>query len=287
MKIIRDVREMRSYAEEQRAKGKIIALVPTLGALHEGHMSLLKRARKKADTIVLSLFLNPIQFSELSDFKNYPRTLRKDLRLAEAAHVNVVFSPKETEMYPKNFSTYVSEEVLSKELCGKSRPDHFRGVATVVAKLFNIIQPHVAFFGEKDAQQALIIEKMVKDLAWGIHIETVPTVRDMNGLALSSRNALLSSKEREDALSLNEALFMGKIMIAAGEKNPKTVIQKLRKIIQSRSSAKVDYIEILDAQTLKNFKTLPIRSAKKEKAKILIALAVKFGKVRLIDNIVV
>jgi pantoate--beta-alanine ligase len=182
-------------------------------------------------------------------------------------------------MYPKDYSTYVCEEKLSKVLCGKSRPGHFKGVTTVVTKLFNIVQPHIAFFGQKDAQQALVIQKMVKDLAWDIHLEIVSTVRDLNGVAYSSRNALLSSKDRDGAVSLNEALFMAKIMVAGGERDPKKVVSKMRKIIRSRPSAKVDYIEVVNAQTLEQLKVL--------KGRILFAVAVWFGKVRLIDNIVV
>jgi pantoate--beta-alanine ligase len=289
MKIIRDIEEMRSFVKGQKAKGKTVGLVPTLGALHQGHVALLKKARKKTDVVVLSLFLNPIQFSEASDFKKYPRTLRKDVKLADACHVDVVFSPKEAVMYPDDFSTYITEEKFSKGLCGKSRPGHFRGVTTVVTKLFNIVRPDMAFFGQKDAQQTLVIQKMVRDLAWDVQIEVVPTVREISGLAYSSRNSLLTSKEREDALSLNEALFMAKVMMIGGERGPKKIIQKMKRIIQSRPSAKIDYIEIVNAATLTSIKTLSAssKSRQREKAKILVALAAWFGKVRLIDNIVI
>lgn len=277
MEIIRHIDQMQEWSTRQREQGKTIAFVPTLGALHEGHMSLLRKAHKKSDRLVMSIFLNPIQFSDLSDLRTYPKTMRKDLHLVQAHHVDVVFCPSVKEMYPKDFSTYVIEERLSKGLCGKDRPGHFKGVATVVAKLFNIVQPHIAFFGQKDAQQSRVIQRMVRDLGWNIEIQVPEIVRDIDGLALSSRNVRLSSKERQDSLSLNEALFMAKVMISGGERQPKKVIQKIKKLIQSRPSAKIDYIEIVNTQTLESIKTL--------KGEVLIMLAVRFGKVRLIDNL--
>lgn len=279
MKLIRNIQEMQRFSEDLRSKGKTIALVPTLGALHEGHLSLLRRARKKANILVMSLFVNPIQFSDPADFKNYPRTLKADLKRARDHRVDVVFCPGMSQMYPKDYSSYVVEESLSKGLCGKSRPGHFLGVTTVVAKLFNIVKPHVAFFGQKDVQQALVIQRMVRDLAWDIQIQVAPTVREADGLAYSSRNARLTSSQREDALSLNEALFIAKVMIAGGERNARKVVQKMSKMIRSRAGARVDYIEIMDGQTLERLKVL--------KGDILVALAVRFGKVRLIDNLVI
>lgn len=277
MKIIRDIHQMQEYSNELRRQGRTIAFVPTLGALHEGHISLLKKARRRADILVMSIFLNPLQFSDPKDFKNYPKTMRKDLHLAKEHHVDVLFCPNIKQMYAGDLSTYVTEEGLSKGLCGKSRPGHFLGVTTIVAKLFNLVKPNIAFFGQKDAQQTLIIKRMVRDLNWDIQIEVTPTVRDFDGLALSSRNALLSAKAREQALSLNEALFMAKIMISGGERNAAKIIQRIKKIITSNKLAKIDYIEVVDAETLESIKIL--------KGKVLIALAVWVGKARLIDNI--
>jgi pantoate--beta-alanine ligase len=279
MKVINSVEEMCLFAEAKLAERNTIGLVPTMGALHDGHVALIRKARKKADVVVLSIFVNPIQFSNADDLKNYPKTLKKDLKIAGEHNVDVVFAPSVNDFYPKDFSTYVTEEKLSKGLCGKSRPGHFRGVTTVVAKLFNIVQPHIAFFGHKDAQQALVIQKMVKDLCMNILIEVVSTVRDPEGLALSSRNQLLSAKEREGALSISEALFMAKVMAAGGETSVKKITQRMKKIMTNAAKAKIDYVEIVDAQTLEKRTAL--------KGKMLVLVAAWFGGVRLIDNIVI
>jgi pantoate--beta-alanine ligase len=279
MKVINSVEEMCLFAEAKLAERKTIGLVPTMGALHDGHVALIRKARKKSDVVVLSIFVNPIQFSNADDLKNYPKTFKKDLKIAGEHSVDVVFAPSMNDFYPKDFSTYVTEEKLSKGLCGKSRPGHFRGVTTVVAKLFNIIQPHIAFFGHKDAQQALVIQKMVKDLCMNILIEVVSTVRDPEGLALSSRNQLLSAKEREGALSISEALFMAKVMSAGGETSVKKITQRMKKIMTSAAKAKIDYVEIVDAQTLEKRTAL--------KGRMLVLVAAWFGGVRLIDNIVI
>ncbi|MBI1883509.1 MAG: pantoate--beta-alanine ligase [Chlamydiae bacterium] len=278
MKVIRDLREMQAIAERFRLDGKKIAFVPTMGALHEGHLGLLRKAHKWGDVVILSIFLNPIQFSDPEDLKTYPKPLRRDLHYAQGHHVDVVFCPTAKQIYPEGFSTYVVEENLSKVLCGQSRPGHFRGVTTVVAKLFNLVKPHVALFGQKDAQQAIVIQRMVKDLSWDIQIEVVPTVRDHEGLAHSSRNALLSAQEREEALCLNEVLFMAKVMISAGERRPARITQKMKKMIMARKGVKIDYVEIVNGETLEKFKIL--------KGKILIAIAVYIDKIRLIDNLI-
>lgn len=277
MKVIDSIDEMRQFVKGVHRANKTIAFVPTMGALHEGHVSLIRKARQKGDCVVVSIFLNPIQFPDRQDLKNYPKPFKKDIGVCERYHVDAVFCPAQKEMYPTGFSTYVAEEVLSQALCGKYRPGHFRGVTTVVAKLFNIVEPDIAFFGEKDAQQALIIQKMVCDLGWDIKIEVMPTVREDDGLALSSRNNLLSARERQQALSLNEALFMAKVMVLGGERSVAKVKNKMRKLIASQSKARLDYIEIVDRESLTKMNSI--------RGKILIALAVKFGKVRLIDNL--
>ncbi len=277
MEVIRTIRAMQEFSSRQRAQGKTISFVPTMGALHEGHVSLLRKARKQGNCLVLSIFINPIQFSDSRDLKAYPKMMNKDLHLAQAHHVDVVFCPSAKEMYPKDFSTNVEERKLSAGLCGKDRPGHFKGVTTVVAKLFNIVQPHIAFFGQKDAQQALVIQRIVRDLNWDIKIQILPIVRDMDGLALSSRNVRLSAKERQDSLSLSEALFMAKMMISGGERKSQKIIQKMEKLIKTKKSAQIDYLDIVSSDTLEPIKIL--------KGKVLIALAVRFGKVRLIDNL--
>lgn len=279
MILIRDIDRMRAFVKAQRALGRSIGLVPTMGALHSGHASLLKRARTKSDIVVLSVFLNPIQFSDKRDYKTYPKTMKNDLVLAGHCGVDAVFCPSGSRMYSKDFSTFVTEEDLSRDLCGKSRPGHFRGVTTVVAKLFNIIQPDVAFFGLKDAQQLSIIKRMVRDLDWPVRIEPVKTVRDAGGLAVSSRNALLSRKEREDAASMSEAMFIAKVMIHGGERSASRVIQKMRRVIRSRPTATIDYVKIVDPESL--------QPVDKIAGRVLVAIAAWFGKVRLIDNIMI
>lgn len=279
MIIINDISKMQEFAKNEKSKGRTIAFVPTMGALHEGHVSLLRKARRKGDTLVLSIFVNPIQFDDPKDLKKYPKPLKKDMIIAQQQKVDVLFCPTVKQMYPDGFSTYVVEENLSKGLCAHSRPGHFQGVTTVVAKLFNMIQPDISFFGQKDYQQARIIQKMVYDLGWSISIEIVSTVREQDGLACSSRNKLLSKKERVEALCLNEALFMAKVIVAGGEKKPNKIVQRMKRIIENKSSAKIDYIEIVDPYTLEKIKTL--------KGEVLIALAVYIGKVRLIDNLII
>ncbi|MCX7661180.1 MAG: pantoate--beta-alanine ligase, partial [Candidatus Omnitrophica bacterium] len=225
-----------------------------------------------------SIFVNPIQFGPKEDFKKYPRPIKKDLKLCRDLGVDLVFYPKKEEMYSEDFKTYVFVENLSNVLCGKYRPGHFRGVTTVVAKLFNLVQPDIAYFGQKDAQQAIIIKKMVKDLNFPVSIKVIPTVRDTDGLALSSRNLYLNRNEREDALCLFEALNLAKELILRGEKDSYKIIKEMKKIIQKKKSAKVQYIEIVDLKELR-----PVRYIDKP---ILIALAVFIGNTRLIDNLI-
>lgn len=278
MKIIKNLYEMQKLTEEKRKEGKIIGFVPTMGALHEGHLELIREARKKSDFLVVSIFVNPIQFGPKEDYKEYPRDEKGDIEKCEKEGVDIIFIPDVEQMYEKNFSTYVEVKDLTKTLCGKYRPGHFKGVTTVVAKLFNIVKPHLAFFGWKDAQQLLVIKKMVKDLNFDIEIIGVETVREEDGLALSSRNVYLNEEERKEAPYLYKALLYGKELIEKGERDARKVREEIKKFINKNApKGKIQYVEIVDMENLK-----PIRKIKGE---IMIALAVFFGKARLIDNI--
>ncbi len=271
---------MQRVAERLRLKGKRIGVVPTMGFLHEGHLSLIKLAREKSDAVIVTIFVNPTQFGPAEDFSRYPRDLKRDRRLAEAAGCDVLFTPKMSEMYPEDFLTYVHVERLSNILEGKFRPTHFRGVTTVVAKLFNITKPHLAVFGQKDAQQAIIIKQIVRDLNFDIDILVAPIVREADGLARSSRNVYLSHGERRDALVLREALDLAESMIRHGEYGTGKIRRRMRQLITSGGRVDVDYVSIVDADTLDVLPKL------QKGRRTLIALAARFGKTRLIDNIV-
>jgi len=279
MKIIRNINILRKVIGKIKAKGKTVGFVATMGALHEGHLSLMRWARKENDILLVSIFVNPAQFGPEEDFKRYPRNLQRDSRFCAETGVDILFYPDIKQIYPQNYQTYVTVEGLSDCLCGKFRPGHFRGVATVVAKLFNIVQPDSAYFGQKDAQQASIIKRMVLDLNMPIRIRVMPTVRERDGLALSSRNVYLSREERKDALVLSRALALARRLIWQGKKNPKYIINNMRKIIKAKSNAKIDYISIVDLENL--------RPLVKINDKALVALAVWIGRTRLIDNIIV
>jgi len=270
---------MQEIVRGLKLKNKTIGFVPTMGALHEGHLSLIRKARKENDFVVLSIFVNPIQFGPTEDFSRYPRPMKQDIHLCRKHNVDFLFYPGAKLMYPLGFKTYVVVEQLSDVLCGTARCGHFRGVATVVAKLFNILQPDRAYFGRKDAQQAIIIQKMVEDLNMPIRIRVMPIVRHRNGLALSSRNIYLNEKERQEALCLPQALKFAKDLIKSGERSSQCIIKKIGEFIGSKKTARIEYISIVD---LKNLKPL-----EKIADKCLIALAVRIGKTRLIDNIVV
>lgn len=279
---------MQCYAARLKKQGKTIGFVPTMGYLHEGHLSLAKQAKKDTDIVVMSIFVNPAQFGPKEDFKKYPRDFARDCRLAKSAGVDVIFYPTAKAMYPKGYQTYVEVFELSKYsshhihvagLCGASRPGHFKGVTTVVAKLFNIVKPDTAYFGQKDAQQAIIIKRMVEDLNMDLKVRVMPIIREADGLAASSRNVYLSPTERKEALVLKNALQKAKDMVNSDEKDPKKIIAKMREIINSVPSSKIDYISIVDTENLRDVKTI--------NGGILIALAVKIGKTRLIDNIIV
>jgi len=280
MRVIRKNSIMQKVADRLREEGKSIGFVPTLGALHQGHFSLMERARRENDILIISIFINPTQFGPGEDYRRYPRPFEKDKSLAQREGVDIIFYPSVSEMYGKEYSTYVEVEKFSKRLCGLSRPGHFRGVASVVCKLFNIVKPHVAYFGQKDYQQLRIIKRMVEDLNMEVEIRECAIVREPDGLAISSRNSYLSSQEREEALSLYRALKCAKSLIKVGS-SISDVVSEMEKIIQRESHAKIDYIEIVDPLTLEDVKT--IRPGKKG----LVALAVWIGNTRLIDNMLV
>jgi len=279
MRVIEKISEMQIEAERLRLAGKRIGFVPTMGYLHEGHLSLMRIARHKSDVVVASIFVNPTQFGPKEDFREYPRDLPRDLKLAEGVGCDIVFHPSVNEMYPEGYRTYVSVEELSDALEGQFRPGHFRGVATVVAKLFNIVKPHVALFGQKDAQQAILIQRMVRDLNFSIEIIVAPTVREADGLAMSSRNVYLNRQERQDATVLYRSLQLAERMIADGERNAERIATAMRGLIQAVKSAKIDYVAIVDPVTLE-----PVAEIRGE---VLIPLAVRIGKTRLIDNVIV
>jgi pantoate--beta-alanine ligase len=278
MKIIRSLKQLSRISQQAHYHRKRIGFVPTMGALHEGHLSLIRSARRDNDIVVVSIFVNPIQFGPKEDFKKYPRDLKRDEELCSRAGVDIIFYPDLKSMYPENYKTYVNVEELSNVLCGKFRPGHFQGVATVVTKLFNIVQPDMAYFGRKDAQQAIIIKKMSEDLNVPVKIKVMPTIREKDGLAMSSRNAYLNSKERKDALVLYRSLSLAKDLIRKGEKRVQKIISRMREEVKKKA-AKIDYISIVDANSLKALKGISNNC--------LIALAVWIGKTRLIDNIVI
>ncbi len=278
MKIIRSIREMSGISRLKRLKRKSIGFVPTMGALHEGHLSLIRQARRNNDFVVVSIFVNPAQFGPGEDFGKYPRSLKEDAKLCRREGVDIIFYPDAKTMYPSDYRTFVVVEGLGDVLCARFRPGHFKGVATIVTKLFNIVQPSAAYFGQKDAQQAVIIKRLTADLNIPVEIKVMPTVRERGGLALSSRNKYLNKKERQDAVVLSRSLNLAKGLINSGVKDASAIIQKMRRLIRERDSVRrIDYISIVDTDTLK-----PINRVS---GSCLIALAVWIGKTRLIDNI--
>ena len=276
MKIVSDIREMQQLAGHYRQQGKTIGFVPTMGYLHEGHLSLMRRARPQCDILVVSIFVNPTQFGPNEDFERYPRDFERDERLCREVGVDVVFYPTADAMYPRPYLTYVHVEKLSETMCGASRPGHFRGVTTVVTKLFNIVQPHIAVFGQKDYQQSLIIRQMVRDLNFDVQIDVAPIVREADGLAMSSRNKYLSPEERQQALVLYRSLTRAEELIREGERNVNTLLQAMKTVISEAPDARIDYIAIVDAETLEPLSTV--------RHNTVIALAVYIGTTRLIDN---
>ncbi len=277
MQIFNQPKELQRFALEQKRSGKSIALVPTMGFLHEGHLSLIDRAKKEADIVIVSIFVNPIQFGPSEDLDKYPRNFERDRELCEARGAAAVFAPLPGAMYPENFSTHVEETMLSQGFCGALRPGHFRGVTTVVAKLFNLALPDVAVFGQKDAQQALVIRRMVRDLDFPIEIIVSPLVRDTDGVALSSRNAYLSPEERERGKVLSRSLSEAVEALKSGEEFS-AVEKQLKSAIEAKAD-KVDYAQIRDAETLE----APAASSRE----LILLTAAYFGKTRLIDNMLV
>ncbi len=279
MKIITSIQEMHKLSDKIRNQGNIIGFVPTMGYFHEGHLSLMRIAREKADVVVISIYVNPTQFGPGEDFKDYPRDFDRDKHLAEKNGVDIIFHPSDKEMYPKRFLTAITVDKITKVLCGISRPHHFQGVATVCAKLFNIIKPHFAVFGRKDFQQSVVIKQMVRDLNFDLEIITGRIIRESDGLAMSSRNIYLSEDERTDALFLNKSLLKAEEMVHQGERKIEILSKLIEKEISSKKNNRIDYISIIDPQTLEPLEYIRDRA--------LIALAVFVGKTRLIDNIVI
>ena len=279
MKTIRKIKRIRSALSNVRAQGRRVGFVPTMGYLHEGHLSLVKASLRDTECTVVSIFVNPTQFGPKEDFKEYPRDFERDSLLLEKLNVDFLFFPDSAEMYPPDYGTYVEVDSLQDLLEGRSRPGHFRGVCTVVMKLLNIIRPDVAYFGQKDAQQAIILKKMVDDLNLDVRVEVIPTVREKDGLALSSRNVYLTADQRQAAVCLSQSLNEAARMIDTGERRTAPLLDKMRAIIEREDLAKLDYVAIVDIDTLE-----PLNEIKRE---ALIALAVFFDRVRLIDNIMV
>lgn len=276
MIFVKTIKEVREYTKKWKKEGKSIGFVPTMGYLHEGHASLIEKSAEQNDKTIVSVFVNPTQFGPNEDLASYPRDIDHDCALCEQMGADIVFNPEPEEMYAENACAYVDMDLLPNELCGLSRPVHFRGVQTVVTKLFNIVTPDRAYFGEKDAQQLAIIKKMVADLNMDIEIVGCPIIREEDGLAKSSRNTYLSETQREAALVLNRSLKIGKDLIANGEKDAKTVISAITGEIQKEPLAEIDYVKIVDALTMQQLDVID-RS-------ILCAIAVRIGKTRLIDN---
>ena len=271
------IQEIRSTVRAWKQQGLTVGLVPTMGYLHAGHESLVKAAVASCDRVVASVFVNPTQFGPNEDLATYPRDFAHDCQVLEKAGCHLVFHPETSEMYPEGFCTYVENlSAMPQQLCGKTRPIHFRGVCTVVCKLFNIVQPDKAFFGQKDAQQLAIIKRMVKDLSLDIEIVGCPIVRESDGLAKSSRNVYLNQSERQAALVLSQAVRLGQELIATGEKDCATILAKMRQVIESTPIARIDYVEAVDGQTM-----LPLETVTPG---MLFAMAVYIGKTRLIDN---
>mgnify|MGYP005754914885 FL=1 len=278
MKIVRTISEVRNEVKIWKKQGLSIGLVPTMGYLHEGHKSLIERAHKENDIVVVSDFVNPVQFGPNEDLATYPRDLERDAKLCEEAGAALLFNPEPEEMYFKDFCTYVNMEVLSEELCGKTRPTHFRGVCTVVSKLFNIVTPDKAYFGQKDAQQLAIIKRMVRDLNFDIEIVGCPIIREQDGLAKSSRNTYLSTDERKAALILSKAVKLGMDLAKNGEKDANKIVNEMKKLIETEPLAKIDYVKAVDANSIEIISEM--------KPPVLVAMAVYIGKTRLIDNFI-
>ncbi|MEK6678843.1 MAG: pantoate--beta-alanine ligase [Nitrospirota bacterium] len=279
MQVIEKIKDVSNFIKELKAQKKTVGFVPTMGFLHEGHLSLMRYAKKVTDVVVVSIFVNPTQFGPKEDFNAYPRDMEGDKGKCLEAGVDILFIPSASEIYPEGYLTYVNVEKIADVMCGASRAGHFKGVATIVAKLFNIVKPDKAFFGQKDYQQAVVIKRMAADLNMDVDIEALPTVREPDGLAISSRNSYLSGAERAAAACLYMSLKLAEDRIGKGEKNSAKIIEAMQHIIQAEKLVKIDYIAIADTETLEEVKTID--------RKVVIALAVWIGKTRLIDNVIV
>ncbi len=275
MQVLRDVKAMIELSEGWRREGLSIGFVPTMGYLHEGHLSLVRRAREN-ERVVLSIFVNAMQFGPKEDFASYPRDLQRDSKLCEENGVDVLFCPDSTQMYPQDFSSYVDMNSLTNKLCGASRIGHFRGVCTVLTKLFNLVRPHRVYLGQKDAQQCAVVGRMIEDLNFNIELKICPTVREEDKLAKSSRNVYLSARERKAALVLSRAIFLGEALVRQGERNPKIILEAMKKELLKEELAKIDYVSLVDPKTMQELEWI--------EKEVLGALAVFIGKTRLIDN---
>jgi pantoate--beta-alanine ligase len=276
MEIITDIQDMQELCAAARREGRRISFVPTMGYLHEGHLSLLREGRLRGDLLVLSIFVNPTQFGRGEDLDSYPRDLTRDAEMARSTGVDLLFAPEARDVYPQGHATYVQVEGLTETLCGRSRPGHFRGVTTVVCKLFNIVQPHVALFGRKDFQQLAVIRRMTRDLNLPVEVVGMPIVREPDGLAMSSRNVYLSAEERRQALALIDAIRLAVKGVRGGERRVAALIGTVRRRLEREPDADVDYVQICHADTLEDMETVGAES--------VLLLAVKIGGTRLIDN---
>ncbi|MFC1807410.1 pantoate--beta-alanine ligase [Candidatus Omnitrophota bacterium] len=279
MKVVKTISKISSFIRAQKRAGLSVGFVPTMGYLHEGHLSLIRKAREDNDVVVVSIFVNPAQFGPGEDYKKYPRKLNRDTKLAKSAGCGIIFCPSTKVMYPEGYQTHVEVSDLTSGLCGISRPEHFKGVATVCTKLFNIVRPDIAYFGQKDYQQALIIRRMVDDLNMGLKIRVLPIVREDSGLAMSSRNKYLSNKERQDAAIIHRSLKEAKALIQSGERISSKIKSAIARNINSKDGFLTEYVALVDPDTLEERKRIS--------SKVLIAVAVKVGRTRLIDNIIV
>lgn len=279
MQVIKQIEQLKQVVRDVKRQGKTVGLVPTMGYLHEGHLTLMRRARQEQGLVIATLFVNPLQFGPQEDYADYPRDLARDCELAESTGIDVLFAPAVDEMYPAGNGktlTFVDVEKITASLCGASRPGHFRGVATVVTKLFNIAEADVAYFGQKDAQQVAVIRRMAEDLNMNVKIVAVPIVRESDGLAMSSRNKYLDSAQRQAALVLSRSLERAATLLAAGERDSSLIVATVRDLISQEPLAEIDYVSLVDPLTME--------ALDRVEARALLALAVKFGKTRLIDN---
>ncbi|MCL2766230.1 MAG: pantoate--beta-alanine ligase [Peptococcaceae bacterium] len=278
MNIYHTIKEIRQFVREARLSGKTVGFVPTMGYFHDGHLELMRQAKKQCDVVGVSIFVNPTQFGPKEDFAKYPRNMERDAQMSREVGVAAIFNPDVEEMYPEGYCTYVDVERITEKLCGLTRPGHFRGVATVVTKLFNIVQPDKAYFGQKDAQQLLVIKRMVRDLDMDLEVVTVATKREADGLAMSSRNIYLNETQRNGALVLSKGLQAAADAVAAGEKDIGVIRELVVKVIKSEPLAEIDYVEIFSHPDLTDVKEIS--------GSALLAVAVKMGQTRLIDNII-